>query len=66
MHDIGLVIPRSELDKLEEARKELWGLYDELDFTPQQFANLQKATQVMWRLTHRKWPINQEKVYSND
>jgi len=48
-----VVVPQSDLDRLEEARSRLWkfvknGFIDETFVLP--------ITSTMWHLTHRKYP----------
>jgi hypothetical protein len=50
----GVVIPQTDLDRLEKARLELWNLICEEEPIKQTWWG--NITQTMWFLTHRKYP----------
>lgn len=48
-----LQIPKADLVKLEEARKELYAMFSDADTA--MLVKLQQVTEPMWNLTHRKY-----------
>jgi hypothetical protein len=57
-----VIIPRSELDKLEAARVALWEFVDK-HYGVWEISSIQRTTSVIWELVHRNWPAY---VYSAD
>lgn len=52
-----VVVPREDLDKVEEARKALFNiLKDALERDPSLIIALQEVTDPIWRVAHRRWP----------
>ncbi len=50
----GVVIPRKDLDKLEEARLALYALFP--DANVDLLVRLQHISDPMWMLTHKRYP----------
>jgi hypothetical protein len=51
-----LVIPRSELDKVEQARKDIWAFAERHNLSHGQRCELMNATTHLWHIANRKWP----------
>ena len=51
-----VIVPQSELDKLEEARLTLYELNKE-SLTIENLTAISAISQPMWRLANTKWPI---------
>ena len=49
-----VIVPQEDLDKLEEVRKELYYMFK--GHNNSVLIKLQRVTQPMWRVTHRKYP----------
>ena len=49
-----VMVPQSDLDKLEEARVELWRLFESREVLT--IYNTRLITDTMWRLAHKKYP----------
>ena len=48
-----VLVPKSDLKRLEEARVKLYGMYDPM--TIQELIELQKITEVMWSIANTRW-----------
>jgi len=53
-----LIIPKSEIKRLEKARVDLWDFADRHKFNPMQRSELESITSVMYRIANKKWPEN--------
>lgn len=52
-----VVVPREDLDKVEEARKALYDIFnDALDRNPSLIISLQEVTLPLWQVAHRRYP----------
>ena len=54
-----VIIPKTEIQKLEKVRAELWDFADRHNFNALQMAELESITSVMYRIANKKWAKKQ-------
>jgi hypothetical protein len=56
-----VIVPQSDLDRLEQARKDLWNILDLAPLTGFHISSiLFSVTSVMWLVANKKYPIYNE------
>lgn len=55
-----VIIPRKELNKLEEVRVMLWDFASKYDFNSVQMYELEQITSTMYKIANKQWEKTDE------